>query len=563
MSSVLQAVEGSRLMRDIAEVARWTKLAGTPTEVESLRYFAAELQTIGFSATLLHHDAYISLPGPARIVVAGQVVAAITHSFSRPSPAEGLTAGIVDIGRGHASDYAGRDLRGRIVLIDGIATPETSKLASAAGAMGQIHVSPHEQRYAMCISPVWGSPTMELRDRLPSTVVATISGPDGRRLREALAVSPVEATLFAEVDTGWRKTPLLVADMASEAGTPDEPFVLLSGHNDTWYFGVMDNGAANATMLEIARVLAPQRARWKRGLRLCFWSGHSQGRYSGSAWYADAHWAELERRCVAHVNVDSTGGMNAVDLSETASMSLLHALAKEAVEEHAGQSYVGKRRGRSGDDSFGGIGVPSMFGPVSEQPKGDSNGRRNLGWWWHTPEDLADKVDEAHLVRDTRVVGHAVWRLVTDEILPIDLQAQLRDLQAQLEPLSAAAAARDLCEPIAVAAARLAATITDTTAALKAGGIAGQAMLNEAIRSACRALVPVDYTSGDRFAHEPALPVPAWPALEPLRRLAREANEADIPFRAVSAMRARNHLLHALQLADAAFAHASQARDQR
>lgn len=559
MPSVLNAVEGARLMRDIGEVARWTKLAGTPTERESLRYFAAELGPIGFHTTLLEHDAYISLPGPARIVVSGREITAITHSFSRAAPHAGLTAGVVPVGRGHGADYAGLDVRGKIVLVDGIATPETSHAASAAGAAGQIHVSPNEQRYEMCVSPVWGSPTMELRDRLPQTVITTVSAPDGRQLQEQLRSGAVEATLFATVDTGWRKTPLLVAELGAADDGVDAPFVLLSGHNDTWYFGVMDNGAANATMLEIARVLAPQRARWKRGLRLCFWSGHSQGRYSGSAWYADAHWTELEQRCVAHVNVDSTGGINAVDLSETASMSLLHALAHEAVGMHAGQAYVGKRRGRSGDDSFGGIGVPSMFGPVSEQPKGDTNGRRNLGWWWHTPEDLADKVDEANLVRDTRVVGHAVWHLLTDAVLPLDIAAQLRDLLAQLAPLRAAPVARDLVEPIASAATALGTLVAETTDALKDGGPAAQAALNEAIRAACRALVPVDYTGGDRFAHEPALPVPAWPTLEPLRRLAREGNAADIPFRAVSAMRARNQVLQALRLATAAFQHASQA----
>ncbi|WP_426959050.1 M28 family peptidase [Muricoccus radiodurans] len=550
-SSVLQSIEPARLMRDIAEVARWTKLAGTQTERESLRYFEAELKACGFRTEVVLHDAYISLPGAARLTVEEHDVPAITHSFSRPSPLGGLKAEVVHVARGHAADYAGQEVRGRIVLVDGIATPETSRIAGEHGAVGQIHISPHEQRYEMCISPVWGSPTLELRHELPSTVVVTVSASEGKKLRERVAAGTMQATLFAEVDTGWRKTPILVADMGG-AGA-DEPFVMLSGHHDTWHYGVMDNGGANATMLEIARVFAPRRDQWRRGLRLCFWSGHSQGRYSGSAWYADAHWAELERRCVAHVNVDSTGGMNAVDLSETAAMSLLHGLAREAVEQHAGQAYIGKRRGRAGDDSFGGIGVPSMFGPVSEQPKGDTNGRRNLGWWWHTPEDLADKVDEANLVRDTRVVGHAVWRLLTDEILPISLAAELGDLRTQLQPVLSSPSAGGLAEPILVAVKALETFIADATSKLEAAGPEGIGALNGAIQTACRALVPVDYTAGDRFGHEPALPVPAWPTLEPLRRLSREVREADRPFLTVSATRARNRVLHALSGVEAAF----------
>jgi hypothetical protein len=552
-ASVLNAVDEARLMRDIAELARWTKLAGTPEERESLKHFEASLRALGFRTEVILHDAYISLPGAARIVVDGEEVACITHSFSRPSPAGGLTAEVVFVGRGHAADYAKVDARDRIVLVEGIATPETARFANEAGAAGQIHISPHEQRYEMCISPVWGSPAFELRENLPRTVATSVSAPAGQALRARLERGPMTATLFAEVDTGWRRTPLLVAEMDREDAAHGEPFVLLSGHHDTWYYGVMDNGGANATMMEIARIAVAHRAQWQRGLRLCFWSGHSQGRYSGSAWYADAHWAELERRCVAHVNVDSTGGITAVDLSETASMSLLHELAKEAVGTHAGQDYVGKRRSRAGDDSFGGIGVPSMFGPVSEQPKGETNGRRNLGWWWHTPEDLIDKIDPANLVRDTKVVGHAVWRLLSDPVLPIDLAAELRDLTKQLAPLMASPAARALAEPLQAAAERMEALVIQASAQLAEAGPEGVAALNEAIRAGCRALVPVDYTSGDRFAHEPALPVPAWPVLEPLRRLARETAEADIPFRTVTAMRARNRVLHALDGVEAAF----------
>ena len=87
-------------------------------------------------------------------------------------------------------------------------------------------------------------------------------------------------TLHAEVDTGWRKTPILVADLDAPGGGADEPFVLFSGHHDTWYYGVMDNGGANATMMEVRAPLRGRRATWRRGLRVLFWSGHSPGALS-------------------------------------------------------------------------------------------------------------------------------------------------------------------------------------------------------------------------------------------------------------------------------------------
>ena len=50
---------------------------------------------------------------------------------------------------------------------------------------------------------------------------------------------------------------------------------MFSGHIDSWHYGAMDNGSANATMLETLRALLPHRNEFRRSLRLAFWSGHS------------------------------------------------------------------------------------------------------------------------------------------------------------------------------------------------------------------------------------------------------------------------------------------------
>ena len=300
----------------------------------------------------------------------------------------------------------------------------------------------------MCISPVWGSPGDDQLDDLPSTAVVTVERETGVRLREALAVGEVVVLLDAAVDTGWRQTPILVGDLAGPRGA-DGPFVLLSGHHDTWHYGVMDNGGANATMLEVARVCALAREHWCRGLRVAFWSGHSQGRYSGSAWYADTHWEELDRRAVAHVNVDSTGGRGNTVVSDTSASEELAALAREALAAQAGQEFSGRRTERAGDQSFWGIGVPSIFANMSEQPAGgDVNAmgavigagtRRGAGtgWWWHTPDDTEDKIDGEILLRDTRIYQHAVWRLLATPVPPLDFASAAHAL---VETLSAAPA---------------------------------------------------------------------------------------------------------------------------
>ena len=167
----------------------------------------------------------------------------------------------------------------------------------------------------------------------------------------------------------------------------------------------MDNGSANATMLECARVLAQHRGAWQRGLRLCFWSGHSHGRYSGSSWYVDNHWDELERCCaVPCQRWTARAGWAPPSLSEAASAPELAAVLAKAIGLETGQPHDGKRNARNSDMSFWGIGIPSMLGSLSHQPPGPVAMRNALGWWWHTEHDLLDKVDQANLVRDNACV---------------------------------------------------------------------------------------------------------------------------------------------------------------
>lgn len=518
-------VDGARMMGWLTELARWVKLSGTPEEAESLAYVKAQLDGFGYRTRVLEHDAYISLPGAASAVVDGVALKSITHSMAVSSPPGGLSAPLVYVGEGSEAEFAAIDARGKIVLAEGIASPAVALRASRAGALGQLHISPHEHLHEMCLSPVWGSPAPETQSMLPSTVVVTISQADGEAVKaklEAGAAPHVE--LHARVHTGWRRTPILEA----EIGEPDAPFILFSGHHDTWYFGVMDNGAANVTMLEVARLLAARRGEWKRGLRLCFWSGHSHGRYSGSAWYADHHWTELDARCAVHVNVDSTGGKGFSVLGEAGTASELAALAAEAVPAQTGQAHKGKRIGRAGDESFWGIGVPAMYMAMSQQPAGGAKMRHSLGWWWHTPDDLLDKIDPDNLVRDTRVYVHTIARLLTDAVLPLDYAAHLAQLRAQLAPLPGTEAALAALDALL---ARLEAATPDDAALMRLS----------------RALVPLDYTTGDRFSHDPALPQSPWPVLDPLRRLAAaEAGSDAAKLLAVAAQRARNRVLHAL-----------------
>jgi hypothetical protein len=152
IQTLCRRIDADAMMAHLSVFAQRVKLSGTPEEWESFRYLEQTLAGYGYSTRLLRHDAYISLPGSARVETQDGALHCITHSFSRPSPTEGLRGDLVYVGAGRPADFAKAEVVGKVALIEGLAAPGPSARASMAGAIGQIHISPHEHRHEMCIS---------------------------------------------------------------------------------------------------------------------------------------------------------------------------------------------------------------------------------------------------------------------------------------------------------------------------------------------------------------------------------------------------------------------------
>jgi hypothetical protein len=362
--------------------------------------------------------------------------------------------------------------------------------------------------------------------------------------------------MTTRVRTGWISIPHLVGELA---GHREDRFLLLSGHVDSWHHGAMDNGTANATMLEVARLLASRRDALARGIRFAFWSGHSQGRYAGSAWYADHAWPELHQRCVVHLNVDSTGARGATDYSVLHTTEDAAAFAESVVADVTGQRARGRRFSRAGDQSFWGAGVPSAFMSLSGLPKQDTElsramerlvGSAGFPWWWHTKDDTVDKIDADVLALDTKVYLASALRWLNAPVLPLDHRRAAGSLVAELEALQAAAGARFDLAP-ALGAARGLVERLERLAPALAGAPPGRVQaLNRGLMRLSRLLVPLAYTSGDRFTHDLALPISPLAGLQRARELAALDPDADaFKFARAALVRERNRAVHALDSA--------------
>lgn len=519
---VASAISGQAVFDLTAAIATEERLSGSDGEKRAFDQIQAMLDKGGFMTQLLPHDAYISLPRSASIEIAGEGLPAITHSFSTST--SGTVAAVADLGW---DAPAGGTAQGRITLCDGIAMHGLVSRNQRAGCIGQIFVC-GDVTHEMCVSAVWGSPGRDDVSKLPMTPVVSVTTDVGQRIRTLLAEGATELKLVTDVDTGWKKLHVLVADLmpaeADGGAASQMPFVLFSGHLDSWHLGAMDNGSANATMVAVGLEMAKRRKSLRRGLRLAFWSGHSHGRYAGSAWYVDQYHHELSTRCLVHVNVDSVGGKGASVLAEAIAMASTLECGAEAIRAVSGQKFHGAPIPRAGDQSLVQLGTPSLFMSLSEQPPSDTITARafgaliagsktgGLGWWWHTTEDTLDKLDVDLLERDARIYARVLASLLCDPVMPIRPDRQAETLLEKLQELQSKCSAWiDLSRTVALAEQAVEA-MRDLQARRRARG-KETAFQTACVVHAMRPLVELRHAGSGPYDHDIAAPLKPIPPL--------------------------------------------------
>ncbi len=233
--------------------------------------------------------------------------AAAAHPLVRTmaTPPGGLTAEVIDLGRGTPEEFAeyAAEIRGRIVLV-------RHELMFAAGT---IH---RRRKYDMARQA--GAVGFLIAGPLPGHVVAGSSGRDAGEGIPALGISPETAarlgrtvagwptaTMLVEIEEGPAETETLVYDYP---GQTDE-WVVLSAHVDGHDLAesAMDNGSGLAAVLAVTRALSSQTKHFRRGLRVMFFSVEEWA-LTGSAQYVQALSGAEKASIALDINLDSVAG---------------------------------------------------------------------------------------------------------------------------------------------------------------------------------------------------------------------------------------------------------------
>ncbi|MFN4101662.1 MAG: peptidase M28, partial [Pararhodobacter sp.] len=236
---------------------------------------------------------------------------------------------------------------------------------------------------------------------------------------------------------------------------------------------------------------------------------------------------DLDANCVAQINCDSPGCRWADVYEDIAWMSEAEGFCKDVIRDVTGQQSTGERPLRAGDYSFNNIGLTSFFMLSSTMTE---EKRKEMGYYtvggcggniaWHTENDTLEIADREILVRDIKVYLAAVMGVANARVLPFDWRATVGEFEATLAKLvTAAGPEAALLTPVSGMLETLKSALDGFYAALASGAVP-EDRANEVIQGLARILVPLNYTRGPRFSHDPALPVPALPLLSAVQDLA-------------------------------------------
>ena len=402
------------------------RYSGSEQGEESVRYIKEYLERYDIPCEILTYDCYRSLPVQASVKVGDKEYEAMAAVYS--GEADMLEAELIYDADSEKSALCEIDnikrlnsFKGKIVLTND-RNGDFARHAYEAGALGIVIIWPQTEEWLhhMTIGTVWGNPTIHDYYRYCRIPYVEVTNKTGLELKALCEKGSCRAVLNIRMDDRIVKTSMPVATIRGKS----DKYVLISGHYDSWYEGITDNATANAATLECARVLYEHRDELRRSVKVAFWSGHSDGRYAGSSWYVDQNWEDLDKNCVAHINLDLIGGKNDELVSRGTSLMEKEGLSENIIEEFSGVRPVLKSGlSRAGDESFSGVGVPlSMLSRFASKSDGEyAQWAASYAPWWHSVADTLDKVDEEYLLRDARINLKIVWEILQSERLPVDM----------------------------------------------------------------------------------------------------------------------------------------------
>lgn len=549
LDAVLPEISLDHMTSTIDKFNTLYRYTGYPQGEEAVTYISAKLKEYKVPFKTYEYEAYLGLPLEASVTVLSPVqkkLKAYGDVFSgEVSALRGELYYDEDSEKKHLTDLEMADrlkkCSERIVL--SWASGDFINKAYRAGAKAVIHISPTKGGYIhhSGIGAIWGNPGSDDWYQHTHAPALGISREDGENLITLLKTQTVQVELNIKMDNTIRKSHMPVAFIKGKSSK----FVLLSNHYDSWYEGITDNATSDAITLELARVLQKHSGELERSVVIAWWSGHSDGRYAGSAWFADNEWELMQNECVGHINLDLTGCKLAKQIRARTTLMEGFNFTANIIEKYTGRrpdEYIPMIRGA--DESFMGFDIPvSIMLKYEPLPEERVSPCPSGGPWWHTEFDTIDKLDKDILLRDAYINATMALHLLNDPVFPVQVPEFLEEMKKFIYQIQEGLDQEYTLQPVQDILEQLTPYVTKFQTALEQGRVS-----DALLKKIAGELVRLTYTRASRFYQDPAVGELPFPGLRDAYGLTRNNCRPEVYLKAhTTFVRQRNRLLYGLK----------------
>lgn len=382
------------------------------------------------------HGAWVDVPGLGKLQGA-------SHGGSPGTNGE-ITAEIVDVGNGFASDYEGKNVAGKIVLANWIGADfwvdSIAMEASIHGAKAVV-VTTYDSDYGNQPGQIECHDGLYRETGYPPMV--SISGVDGLKIIEKINEykaegQTLEVTVFSDIDRvlmedggfGWNVVGYLPG---KNYGKPNDEFVILGDHTDAWFFGGMDDDSGIAATLVLADALKKASDKLGPFDRTVIFTTHDAEEYGILDTYYDwcyGAWYQITKthpewvgQSVAYVNFELMGMAGLpldVNLAPELASFVHNVLGQNNAKLPYGFKVTPVPHSWADHWTFTAAGIPGIeLETVNDY--WDAN-------YYHSQYDTIDIIDFSYLQQLFEVFSDLTVRLLTQPIVPYNFEVSSTNL---------------------------------------------------------------------------------------------------------------------------------------
>jgi len=285
---VVEQANIARTYRDHGHPRFWGRIIGTSADAQDVDWMVAKFKAAGMTDVRSQPFDLLPqwFPQSWEVTVSGggrtiSLESAQPDYGAEPTRAAGLNLEGVYVGLGSEADFAGRDVKGKAVIVFSmLGAPDEDAVARAgrkgAAAILEVNMLPGNMRY----------------QAYPSGTTApafTVGHDDGVAARDIIAGMPAGQAARVTVKLDVQRVPNLKTALiwGTLPGATDETIYILA-HRDGWFDASGDNGGGVASMLGIAEHYGklPQAQR-QRTMVFVALDGHhnsGEGSIAGISW---------------------------------------------------------------------------------------------------------------------------------------------------------------------------------------------------------------------------------------------------------------------------------------